>query len=346
MEKIRYSIIIPVYNKEDYIEECILSVINQEFKNIEILLINDGSTDNSLSICRRLESYDNRIIVIDKQNSGVSDTRNIGIEKSRGEYILFLDADDIWSNDLLKLVDKYIEDYDILYFRSCRNKRLLNSESNLCVNKIESVDEVLKSVIYNKHLIPNCNINFNRVTDYVVSAKLLKESNLKFNRLLKVGEDKFFNFLLFQNITNIAFLNQYLYYIRTNDKSVMGSYNKSALEINENLFNVFSIAVREIEDKNIKKELEVLLDSLGFQVVWNCITSNYCHKDNPNGYKIRKIEYDECKKYIKYNSVISLNEYDKYLFKVFSYPFFFMNIIMKNRLIRGCWFYICKFMKW
>lgn len=346
MEKIRYSIIIPVYNKEDYIEECILSVINQEFKNIEILLINDGSTDNSLSICRRLESYDNRIIVIDKQNSGVSDTRNIGIEKSRGEYILFLDADDIWSNDLLKLVDKYIEYYDILYFRSCRNKRLLNSESNLCVNKIESVDEVLKSVIYNKHLIPNCNINFNRVTDYVVSAKLLKESNLKFNRLLKVGEDKFFNFLLFQNITNIAFLNQYLYYIRTNDKSVMGSYNQRALEINETLFNIFSIAVREIENKNLKEELEVLLDCLGFQVVWNSITSNYCHKDNPNKYKIRKIAYNECKKYIKHNSVNYLNEYDKYLFKVFNYPFFFMNFIMKNRLVRGIWFYCYKFMKW
>lgn len=345
MNKIKYSIIIPVYNKEEYLEECISSVINQKIKDIEILLINDGSTDRSLEICRQFESVDSRIIVIDKNNSGVSDTRNLGIEKSCGDYILFVDADDIWSKNLLELVDSEIAPYDILFFRSCRKQKLLNSEQNIYIKEIASKTPILKSVIYNQRLIPNCTANFNRVTDYAVSSKLLKNSNTRFNKSLKVGEDKLFNFELFQDATNIGFINQYLYYIRTNGKSVMGSYNEKALEVNENLLSAFSIAIEKIEKPELKVELKELLDCLGYQIVWNSITSNYCHKNNPNDYKTRKILYAECKKYLKDNSRNYLTEYDKYLFEVFNFPFFFMDFIMKNRIARGILFYAHKLNK-
>ena len=79
MDKI--SIIVPVYNAQKYLKKCIDSIINQTYKNIEILLINDGSKDNSLKICKEYEKKDSRIIVIDKQNKGVSNTRNVGINK-------------------------------------------------------------------------------------------------------------------------------------------------------------------------------------------------------------------------------------------------------------------------
>ena len=109
MNKIKYSVVIPVYNKEEYLEDCIRSVISQNFSNLEIIIINDGSKDKSLQICTDLANTDKRIRIIDKQNSGVSDTRNVGIDNAIGEYILFLDADDIWSSSLLTEVDRYID---------------------------------------------------------------------------------------------------------------------------------------------------------------------------------------------------------------------------------------------
>ena len=87
------SIIIPVYNAEPYLDECIASSVNQTYKNIEIILVNDGSSDNSLTICRRWSKDDGRIVVVDKPNGGVSSARNVGLKKAKGDYLLFLDAD-------------------------------------------------------------------------------------------------------------------------------------------------------------------------------------------------------------------------------------------------------------
>ena len=88
------SVIIPVYNVEKYIEKCIYSVINQTYKNIEIILVDDGSTDISGKICDDFEKKDYRIKVIHKKNGGLSDARNVGIDVSTGKYIVFIDSDD------------------------------------------------------------------------------------------------------------------------------------------------------------------------------------------------------------------------------------------------------------
>ena len=104
MDKI--SIIVPVYNAQKYLKKCIDSIINQTYKNIEILLINDGSKDKSLKICKEYEKKDSRIIVIDKQNKGVSNTRNVGIKKSTGDYIVFIDSDDCFELDAIETMYK------------------------------------------------------------------------------------------------------------------------------------------------------------------------------------------------------------------------------------------------
>ena len=122
----------------------------------------------------------------------------------------------------------------------------------------------------------------------------------------------------------------------------MGSYNQNAFEMNKKLFNSFLDAIDKIENRELKQDLKLLSDCLGYQIVWNSITSDFCHKDNPNSYKSRKLSYNLSKSYLKNNSLNSLKEYDRYLFKVFKYPFFMMNVIMKNRLIRGVWFYCNK----
>ena len=100
------SIIIPCYNAEKYIAETIQSVINQTYKNWELIVVNDGSTDNSPDIIKEFVANDNRIAFIDKPNSGVSDSRNKGLAKAKGAYIAFLDADDVWN---FQYLEKQIE---------------------------------------------------------------------------------------------------------------------------------------------------------------------------------------------------------------------------------------------
>ena len=102
----RVSIIVPVYNAAWNLDRCIQSLINQTYTNIEIILVNDGSKDDSLEICRNYATKDDRIIIIDKTNSGVSDTRNLGILKASSEYISFVDSDD-WVDET------YIENFNI-----------------------------------------------------------------------------------------------------------------------------------------------------------------------------------------------------------------------------------------
>lgn len=101
------SIIIPCYNAEKFIAQTIQSVLNQTYRPIELLVVNDGSTDNSLSVIKSFDSSE--LIIIDKQNSGVSDSRNIGISNAKGEYISFLDADDLWDADNLEMKVNYLE---------------------------------------------------------------------------------------------------------------------------------------------------------------------------------------------------------------------------------------------
>ena len=110
------SIIIPVYNVSKYLRACLDSVINQTYKDLEIICINDGSTDDSLEILKEYANKDNRIIIIDKKNAGVSAARNDGIDRAGGEYLFCIDSDDYIDNDYLETYVRAIEkeDYDIV----------------------------------------------------------------------------------------------------------------------------------------------------------------------------------------------------------------------------------------
>lgn len=109
---IKVSIIIPVYNSYEKIDKCIESIVNQSYKNIEVLLINDGSQDKTLLKLRKYEKKYSFIKVIDKENEGVSKTRNLGIKKSSGKYIMFIDNDDYIDKEYVEVYLKAIEEFD------------------------------------------------------------------------------------------------------------------------------------------------------------------------------------------------------------------------------------------
>ena len=127
MKKI--SIIIPVYNIEDYIEKCIKSIIYQDYENLEIILVNDGSTDNSLKICEKYSKKDKRIKILSQENQGLSMARNNALKVATGDYIWFIDGDDYIEENSFEIIKKYIDnDYDIIisdYYEVKNNKNKL-----------------------------------------------------------------------------------------------------------------------------------------------------------------------------------------------------------------------------
>lgn len=147
------SVIVPVYNTKEYLNRCIESLINQTYRNIEIILVNDGSTDNSEEICKEYCKKDNRIRYYYKENNGLSDTRNFGIIKATGKYLSFVDSDDYVDYDFLKcLYNNLIEnDADISYCSFYRTKSLniknfslTNDADTKCFNSKDAIKSLLE----------------------------------------------------------------------------------------------------------------------------------------------------------------------------------------------------------
>ena len=131
----KVSVIVPVYNVEKYIDKCLESLVNQTLKDIEIIIVNDGSTDNSIKIVEEYkEKYKNKIIYLEKENGGLSDARNYGIQYAKGEYIAFLDSDDYVDRKMYeKLYNKAIENNsDIVecdFYWKYTNKLILDTRN-------------------------------------------------------------------------------------------------------------------------------------------------------------------------------------------------------------------------
>lgn len=155
----KISVIIPVYNVEKYLKRCLDSVISQKYKNLEIILIDDGSTDNSGKICDEYAQKDKRIIVIHKENGGLSDARNKGLEVCTGDYISFVDSDDWIEEDFFEYVVNNAKDNDLLifdyYISNGKNSKWIkykNSEFELTKEKclIELTKAKIQSYAWNK----------------------------------------------------------------------------------------------------------------------------------------------------------------------------------------------------
>lgn len=115
---VKYSFIVPVYNTSKYLNKCLDSIINQTYKDYEIIIVNDGSTDNSLDIIKKYKEKNKNIKVINQDNQGNSIAKNIGVDKSNGKYILFVDSDDYIETHLLEEIDKKIENVQVIKYQA------------------------------------------------------------------------------------------------------------------------------------------------------------------------------------------------------------------------------------
>lgn len=224
-EEVKVSIIVPAYNAEKYIERCIKSLIGQTYKNIEIILINDGSKDDSLSILRNFESRDKRIILINQENSGPSKARNRGINESNGDYIAFIDADDYvelnYIEEMIKQSNCFKSDMIICNYKEVRREGEIPSNIFTFINNGQVYDcdtNCMGEVLCGRGGL---------VWGKLLKSSIIKENRIRFDENISMCEDLLFTLDFIKNTKVVSKVDDYLYiHNKYNDESITAKYNK------------------------------------------------------------------------------------------------------------------------
>lgn len=213
---VKISIIVPIYNVEIYLCKCLDSIIGQTYKNIEIILINDGSTDNCLEICNKYKKRDKRIIVIDKENGGLSDARNTGIEIATGDYLMFIDSDDWIYPDMAQRLYSLVHKNNAC-IAQCNFIRLYDEKK---VNINQEKEEI--SIMDNKQGLESM-YGQNGIKSVVVWNKIYKKKLFDEIRFPagKLHEDEFTTYKIFDKCEKIVDTNETMYYYRQRSDSIM-----------------------------------------------------------------------------------------------------------------------------
>ncbi len=234
------SIIIPVYNTEAYLEKCLDSVINQTHRNIEIIVLNDGSTDGSHDIMMSKYVSDLRVTYVTHENRGLGPTRNRGIEIATSDYVCFVDSDDFIDLDMIDLMVQDLKEYeaDIV---CCEHYRWIDDEDyTISVNFITS-RQISLSQVDHAHFIHEYLLR--RVYAISSCAKLYKtdvirNNNVQFGDNRRVfAEDRYFNLCLLAHVDQIRFIHRPLYYYRQRPGSIMNSFKPDLMQRHLNMMD-------------------------------------------------------------------------------------------------------------
>lgn len=229
------SVIIPIYNTEIYLEECIQSVVNQTYRELEIILINDGSTDNSGLICKKWKKLDHRIQYIEKENEGQGIARNLGITQATGEYIIFVDSDDYLDENLIRKAYNYISE---------QNADICMYAINYVGDKIDK--ETLEFKIYQGDSAEKNKEIFGRLRPFLwekmFSSSLIKNEKITMSN--RICEDLVFNAQLYVKAKKICILDIPLYYYRyKRDGNLSADYYR-CFEIEQSIDELMAIFKR------------------------------------------------------------------------------------------------------
>lgn len=211
------SVIVTVYNKSSYIGECLTSILNNSYSNFELIIVNDGSTDNSIEIVSQF--MDSRIKIINKKNGGAASARNAGLDIAKGEYITFIDADDAISVDYLQIYVSYSLKYDadICYTNFQRFSGTIPKENK----------KIPKIVIFQKSSYFDTDINKVISSGKMFSKRLISGLRFKFGRIHE--DEEFYTLLLQQNIKNIVYIDKSFYFYRVVPNSVTDNKTKECI---------------------------------------------------------------------------------------------------------------------
>ena len=284
------SYIVPVYNVEIYINDCVESIINQKYKNIEIILIDDGSTDNSGKIIDALAEKDKRIKVIHKKNGGVSSARNTGLDNAQGEYILFVDGDDYLELDytdyFLTLIAK--NNYDIAYSRKCFN--LVDTKANSVTSEYEaSSDEVIEGIYIGKYGVA--------VWNKIYRRSFLEKYSIRFNEDIWYGEGMLFNITCLTHTDKVNIGDKMVYHQVFNPKSAMRKFNMKS--------NICGLKSLDIQKEILNTNNKVILNAWKYHK--RCFNMSILVGIlKSNSKKEYYEEYKKCKRNLRKNIFVPL----------------------------------------
>lgn len=244
------SVIIPIFNTAEFLKACIESVLNQDYENIEIIAVNDGSTDESLDILRDIASKNKKVIVVNQPNQGLASARNVGIEASNGELLSFVDSDDLLDYNMLStmcsaLVDNNADIVTCNYTKDMKlkyNCHISKEEDN--VIEVTDVCSFLNQYFYNEYKSSVC-------------LKLIKKeiisTRIRFiDKAITPEEDVLFSLKILSSAHRVVFINHPFYHYRTRPGSITHSYNSDVLFVERMVYAVelYRLFVDQYGDKS------------------------------------------------------------------------------------------------
>lgn len=339
----KFSFIVPVYNAGTFLPDCIHSLLKQTYKNFEILLINDGSTDNSGEICDDFALQYPSVQVFHRENAGVSAARNYGIQRAGGDYLCFVDADDMVSPVLLETAETQNGKADLLLFGYTRKHHSQLCRNSLAVSTIidsNGRQALIDKTVYDDGTKYN-GINCNTVWSKLYKTSILKEHQIVFPEGIKIAEDKLFNFSFFQQCRDIRYIDGVFYYCRTHKGSVTMSRMPDCFSVSSNSVTLFKAAIQQVPDKHLQARYNALCVLEGIPSLRNCLALEFCHADNHAPYKNRKAAYQaamgtELVQWILQECDYSrLKRRDRFYYQLYRKRFFWIDLLMRHRVLRG-----------
>ncbi len=220
------SVIIPVYNVEEYLAECLNSVINQTYKNLEIIAIDDGSTDGSYKILKNYEQKEENIKVISQKNSGQSVARNLGLKLAKGKYIYFLDSDDYLSLNTFERLIKKMEENSLDIIRFAAEPFVENFNFKVNKGQYDYSHYFIEGKVYNRQEFLEINIKAFTPSPvlFIIRKDILTKNNIEFKPGI-IHEDELFTLIVFLNINSAMYDSGFYYKRRYREGSTMTSNN-------------------------------------------------------------------------------------------------------------------------
>lgn len=289
------SIIIPTYNGEKTIGNTLDAIFNTNKSNFEVIVINDGSKDNTIDVLNKYKNKYPNLLLIDKENTGVSDSRNIGIKTSSGEYIMFCDDDDIYEPGVIDAVSKNISQYNPDYISFGRidinGKNKYYCSDNQRIELYEDINDFLITRFCSGYTTFSvCNKVFNN--------KIIKDNNICFNRDIKLSEDLDFNLKYFEYIRNIVIENNKINYIR------FCNNNSTVYSRIDDYFEKSIVLLEQLEEKSNLNNKGIIFKNLKSHYCIVSLNRLFCGQDGlNNNYKIFKIECLKIYNYLNKNSI-------------------------------------------
>lgn len=315
MKNILFSIVVSIYNIERYIERCINSIINQTYSNLEIILIDDGSTDMSGEFCDSFAKMDNRIKVIHKKNEGLGMARNTGLNVASGEYICFFDGDDYIDLDTFNILNNYLNekpvDITIFGWNDLNKKNVItrkvipNANKKYFYNE-EILEQILPQLIYgtsNKYNIENLMMS---AWSSCYSLNLIKENDWKFTSEREVISEDVYSLLgLYKNVKSVGLINKALYFYCTNETSLTHIFRKDRFDkIKDFYYKSKSLCEANNYSEEIINRLKYPFFSFSIAALKQYILFNKDNKEKKIYLKnmLNDLTFQGCIKNINYNN--------------------------------------------